>query len=71
MKKLAQEAGVSEDVARLWLIYLPVPKNITKFDVTYPDSVHQADFRFLRLPRGRKVYEYALTVVDVASKIRR
>ena len=35
VKKLAQEAGVSEDVAKLWLmkqaiwqIYLPVPKNI-------------------------------------------
>ena len=35
VKKLSQEAGVSEDVAKLWLmkkaiwqIYLPAPKNI-------------------------------------------
>ena len=74
VKKLSKEAGVSEDVAKLWLmkqaiwqIYLPVPKNIPrpKFDVTSPNSVHQADLLFLphdRLPRGRKVFKYALTV---------
>ena len=36
-----------------------------------PNSVHQADLLFLphdKLPRGRKVYKYALTVVDVASR---
>ena len=35
-----------------------------------PNSVHQADFLFLphdKLPRGRKIYKYAVTVVDVAS----
>ena len=35
-----------------------------------PNSVHQADLLFLphdKLPRGRKIYKYALTVVDVAS----
>ena len=80
VKKLAQEAGVSGDVAKLWLmkqaiwqIYLSVPKVIPrlKFDVSSPNSVHQADLLFLphdRLPRGRKVYKYALTVVDVASR---
>jgi len=38
--------------------------------VTTPNSVHQADLLFLphdKLPRGRKVYKYALTVVDIAS----
>ena len=82
MKKLSLEAGVSEDVAKLWLmkqaiwqIYLPPPKNIPrpKFDVTSPNSVHQADLLFLphdRLPRGRKVFKYALTVVDVASRFK-
>ena len=82
VKKLSQEAGVSEDVAKLWLmkqaiwqIYLPAPKNIPrpKFDVTSPNSVHQADLLFLphdRLPRGRKVFKYALTVVDVASRFK-
>ena len=36
-----------------------------------PNSVHQADLLFLphdKLPRGRKVYKYALTVVDIASR---
>ena len=36
-----------------------------------PNEVHQADLLFLphdRLPRGRKTYKYALTVVDVASR---
>ena len=36
-----------------------------------PNSVHQDDLLFLphdKLPRGRKVYKYALTVVDVASR---
>ena len=42
-----------------------------KFDVTLPNAVHQADLLFLphdKLPRGKKVYKYALTVVDVASR---
>ena len=79
VKKSSQEAGVSEDEAKLWLmkqaiwqIYLPAPMNIPRptFDVDYPNAVHQADLLFLphdKLPRGRKVYKYALTVVDVAS----
>ena len=36
-----------------------------------PNKVHQADLLFLphdKLPRGRKVFKYALTVVDVASQ---
>ena len=51
----------------LWQIYLPRPK----FDVAAPNSVHQADLLFLphdKLPRGRKIYKYALTVVDIASR---
>ena len=42
-----------------------------KFDVPSPNAVHQADLLFLphdKLPRGRKVYKYALTVTDVASR---
>ena len=65
VKKLSQEAGVSEDKAKLWLmkqviwqIYLPAPKNIPRptFDVNYPNAVHQADLLFLphdKLPRGK------------------
>ena len=38
-----------------------------------PNKVHQADLLFLphdKLPRGRKVYKYALTVVDVTSRFK-
>ena len=57
----------------LWQIYLPAPRYIPrpKFDVSSPNAVHQADLLFLphdKLPKGRKVYKYALTVVDVASR---
>ena len=80
IKKLAAAAKVSEDSARAWLtkqalwqVYLPGPKYIPrpKFDVTSPNSVHQADLLFLphdKLPNGKKIYKYALTVVDVASR---
>lgn len=59
----------------IWQIYLPAPKHIPRptFDVQSPNAVHQADLLFLphdRLPRGRKVYKYALTVVDVASRFK-
>ena len=57
----------------IWQIYLPAPRHVprSKFDVPVPNEVHQADLLFLphdRLPRGRKTYKYALTVVDVASR---
>ena len=79
IKKLAEAAKVREDTAKQWLIkqalwqiYLPAPRYITrpKFDVSVPNSVHQADL-FLphdKLPRGRKIFKYALTVVDIASR---
>ena len=75
IKQLAAAAKVSEDVAKQWLtkqalwqVCLPGPRYIPrpKFD-----AVHQADLLFLphdKLPRGKKVYKYALTVVDVASR---
>ena len=80
IKKLANAAKVSEDAAKQWLtkqalwqVYLPGPHYIPrpKFDVSLPNAVHQADLLFLphdKLPRGKKVYKYALTVVDVASR---
>ena len=80
IKKLAEAAKVPEDAAKQWLIqqalwqiYLPAPRHVPhpKFDVATPNSVHQADLLFLpddKLPRGRKVYKYTLTVVDVASR---
>ena len=78
IKQLAAAAKVSENVAKRWLtkqalwqVYLPGPSYIPrpKFDVSSPNAVHQADLLFLphdKLPRGKKVYKYALTVVDVA-----
>ena len=80
IKQLAAAAKVSEDVAKRWLIkqalwqiYLPGRRYIPrpKFDVSLPNAVHQADLLFLphdKLLRGKKVYKYALTVVDVASR---
>ena len=84
IKKLASAAGVSEQVAKDWLkkqamwqIYLPAPKYIPrpKFDVGIPNQVHQADLLFLPhdsvligRSRRRKIYKYALTVVDIASR---
>ena len=57
----------------IWQIYLPAPRYVprAKFDVETPNSVHQADLLFLphdKLPRGRKTYKCALTVVDIASR---
>ena len=61
VKKLSQEAGVSEDKAKqaIWQIYLPAPRTIPRptFDVDLPNAVHQADLLFLshdQLPRGKK-----------------
>jgi len=80
LKKFAQAAKETEDVAKQWLfkqalwqIYLPAPRYVPrpKFDVPTPTAVHQADLLFLphnKPPRSRKVYKYALTVVDVASR---
>ena len=80
VKKLAAAARASEDVTKKWLakqtlwqIYLPAPRYISrpKFDVSSPNASHQADLLFLpqnKLPRGRKIYRYALTVVNVASR---
>lgn len=84
IKKLSSVAGVSEQDAKEWLkrqaiwqIYLPAPRYIPrpKFDIGIPNKMHQADLLFLphdSLPIGRskrrKIYKYALTVVDVASR---
>ena len=78
--KLAKQAKVSkkESAAFLkkqtvWQIYLPSPKYIprAKFSVSVPNEVHQADLLFLphdRPGKRKKLYKYALNVVDVASR---
>ena len=78
IKKLAFAAKVTEQQAKDWLIkqaiwqiYLPAPRHIPrpKFDVAIPNEVHQADLLFLPHHRvRRKIFRYALTVVDVASR---
>ena len=80
IKELSEAAKVSEDTAKKWLvkqvlwqIYLPAPRRIPRptFDVPTPNAVHQADLLFLphdKLPRGRKVFKYALTIADMASR---
>jgi len=80
IKKLAEAPNIPEDAAKKWLIkqalwqiYLPALRHVPrpKFDVSTPNSVHQADLLLLphdKLPRGRKIYKYALTVVDIASR---
>jgi len=80
IKKLAEAAKVPEETAKKWLmrqalwqIFVPVTKRIPqpKFVVPTPNKVHQADLPFLphdKLPRGCKIFKYALTVVDVASR---
>ena len=78
IKKLAEAAKVPENVVKQWLykqaiwqIYLPAPRYVPrpKFDVATPNSVHQADLLFLPHDKlRRKIYKYALTVVDIASR---
>ena len=82
IKHLSSAEKVSEQDAKNWLkkqtmwqIYLPAPKNVLRpnFKIAIPNEAHQADLLFLqhdRLPRGRKTYKYALTVVDVASRFK-
>ena len=76
--KLANSAKVPYNIAKDWLakqaiwqIYLPRPKkiNYSHFDVNVPNEVHQADILFLPHDKyKKKVYKYALTIVDIASR---
>ena len=78
IKKVADAAKVPENVVKQWLykqaiwqIYLPAPRYVPrpKFDVATPNSVYQADLLFLPHDKlRRKIYKYALTVVDIASR---
>ena len=53
---------------------LPTPPKYiprAKFSVSVPNEVHQADLLFLphdRPGKGKKLYKYALNVVDVANR---
>ena len=57
----------------IWQIYLPAPRYVPrpKFDVATPNEVHQADLLYLPHDRiAKRMYKYALTVVDVASRFK-
>ena len=69
--KKKQRVGLKKQA--IWQIYLPAPKYIPrpKFDVFVPNEVHQADLLFLphdRPTRDKKLYKYALIVMDVANR---
>ena len=76
--KLAQAAGVSKEKQQdflrrqnIWQIYLAPPAHVPRphWTPVQPNKVHQADLLFLPHDKvGRKVYKYALVVVDVASR---
>ena len=76
--KLAQATGVSKEKAqhflrrqKIWQIYLAPLAHLPRphWTVDQPNKVHQADLLFLPHDKvGRKVYKYALVVVDVASR---
>ena len=78
VSKLSSAAGSTTAEARRWLqqqpiyqIYLPPPTKITrpKFIEDKPNAVHQADILFLPHDKyKRKVYKYALQVVDLATR---
>ena len=79
-KKLSEASKVHEETAKNGLSGRQFGKYISPHRGAFlsrnstcqpPNAVHQADLLFLphdKLPRGRKVYKYALTVTDVASR---
>ena len=78
VSKLASAAEVSEVEARdwlerqaLWQIYLPPPKYLPRphWSVDRPNEIHQADLLFLPHDKVvRKIFRYALVVIDVATR---
>ena len=58
----------------LYQIYLPPPKHIPRPNASIslfakPNDIHQADILYLPHDRyEKKVYKYALNIVDVASR---
>ena len=84
IQKLARTSGSTKEEAENWLlkqplyqIYLPPPKYIPRPNASMslfakPNDIHQAEI--LYLPHGRykkRLYKYALNIVDVASRYKR
>ena len=81
IQKLSKASGSTKEVAEKWLlqqpfyqIYLPAPKYIPRPNANMslfakPNDIHQADILYLPHDRyEKKVYKYALNIVDVASR---
>ena len=81
IQKLAKASGSTKEEAEKWLlrqplyqIYLPPPKYIPRANASMslfakPNDIHQADILYLPHDKfKKKVYKYALNIVDVASR---
>ena len=81
IQKLAKATGSTKEEAEKWLlkqplyqIYLPAPKYVPRPNASMslfakPNDIHQSDL--LSLPHDKfkkKMYKYALNIVDVASR---
>ena len=81
IQKLAKATGSTKEEAERWLlkqplyqIYLPPPKYVPRPNASMslfakPNDIHQADILYLPHDRYEKrLYKYALSIVDVASR---
>ena len=81
IQKLAKKTGTTNEEAEKWLlkqplyqIYLPPPKYVPRPNANIslyatPNDIHQADILYLPHDKlKKKIYKYALNVVDVASR---
>ena len=81
IQKLAKASGSTKEEAEKWLlkqplyqIYLPAPKYIPRPNASLslfakPNDIHQADILYLPHDKFKKrLYKYALNIVDVASR---
>ena len=81
IQKLSKASGSTKEEVEIWplqqplyQIYLPAPKyiprpnaNVSLFAI--PNDIHQADILYQPHDRyEKKVYKYALNIMDVASK---
>ena len=81
IQKLSKASGSTKEEAEKWLmkqplyqIYLPLPKYIPRPNASMslfakPNDIHQADILYLPHDKfKKKTYQYALNIVDVASR---
>ena len=81
IQKLSKASGSTKEEAERWLlkqplyqIYLTPPKYVPRPNASMslfakPNDIHQADILYLPHDKfKKKVYKYALNIVDVASR---